>query len=72
MYILFGLDFFNFLSDWFYYWPVMVMDVMDQKRNVNDMLFTATKYYYFIISTKIISMKNHIFNVKCTIILFTK
>lgn len=42
MNVFFGLNFFNFWS-WFYNWSVMVMDVMNQKGNMNDMFFTVKK-----------------------------
>lgn len=36
----FGMNFFNFVPEWFYNWPVMMMDIMNQKWNMNDMFFT--------------------------------
>lgn len=35
--------FFNFMLGWFYNFPMMMMDVMYQQRNVNDMFFTVNK-----------------------------
>lgn len=43
MYKFFGMNFFNFMSEWFYNWSVVVMDVMNQKRNMNNMFFTVKK-----------------------------
>lgn len=39
----FQLYFFNSRSGWFLDWSMMVMDVMNQKRNVNDMFLTVDK-----------------------------
>lgn len=40
MYKFFGMNFFNFVSEWFYDWPVVMVDIMNQKWNMNDMFFT--------------------------------
>lgn len=43
MYKFFGMNFFNFVSEWFYDWPMMMVDIMNQKWNMNDMFFTEKK-----------------------------